>query len=126
MAYEITYSLSKMELGANVTLTPAEARDYAQEKIENALGVFDTHKNITGTVVMKTEGVDGRIVQKIDITLNILGQTVRQSAHSRSMKRAIDKAIEPLERQIRKLKTQKVDKPRAEKKPRGGYAPSLE
>lgn len=106
----ITYRMSQMDLGTNITITPEETRRYIQEKIEGALSVFNTHHEVSGTVVCRTEGVHGRKVQKVDITLNILGTTIHQSAHSRSMKKAMDKAATSLERQVHRLKTRCVDK----------------
>ena len=110
MANNIMYKMSQMDLGSNVTITPKEAREYIEEKIEDALSIFETHHDVSGTVVCRTEGIDGRKVQKVDITLNILGSTIHQSAHSRSMKKAMDKATTSLERQVRRLKTKCVDK----------------
>jgi ribosomal subunit interface protein len=101
-----------MDVGKNMELTKEEAIEYVQSKIDNAIEVFDTNKEITGQVVLKTEGVEGRKVQKVDITLNVLGRTIKQSEHSRSMKRAIDRACGQLVRQIRKVKTKTVDKKR--------------
>ena len=112
MTIKLNYSMSKMNLAGNETIPASEIRKYADDKISRAVSVFDTHRDIIGSVVMKTEGVNGRMVQKITITLNVLGQTIRQSSYSRSMKRAIDKAVRSLERQVLKLKTRTVEEPR--------------
>ena len=108
----INYNISKMDVGKNMELMKEEAIEYVQSKIDDAIEVFDTNKEVTGQVVLKTEGVDGRKVQKVEIMLNVLGHRIKQSEHSRSMKRAIDRACEQLERQIRKVKTKTIDKNR--------------
>lgn len=107
---DITVKSSKLNTGANMTLTKEEAVEYVKAEIEEAAEVFDIQ--MSANVNLYTEGAQHDPVQKCDITVKLKGETIHQSAHSRSIKTAIDRAIPDLKRQIKRYKTKKIDKNR--------------
>lgn len=117
---DIKINSSKLELGANVTLTKDEAVSYITKELQDIVDTFELSP-VKINVKMHTEGDPNDPVQKVDITLNTRKVTLNQSNHSRNIKRAIDKAIAELERQVRKMKEKRRDKPRNAAR-RGKYA----
>ena len=108
---DIQVKTAKLNPGANVTMTKEEAADYARERLEAATSVFEISP-MTATIVLSTEGSETDPVQKCDIKLVIRNQVINQSAHSRSIKKAIDRAMPELRNQIKRFKTHKLDKGR--------------
>ena len=108
---KITVSSAKLTTEAGKDVSKQEAIDYAVSELEECLGVFDISP-ITAEITLSTEGSQNDPVQKVNIKVNIRGNVIKQSAHSRQIKKAIDRAIPELQRQIRKYKTKKIEKPR--------------
>jgi len=108
---QIIVNASQLDVGSNVTLTKDEAIAYAREEVTKAADVIES-RNKSAHITLSTEGAKNDPVQKVDITLQIGPQTFVQSAHSRSIKKAIDRASAPLRRQVRRQKTKIVDKHR--------------
>ena len=107
---DITVTASKLDTGANMTLTKDEAVEYVKAELAEVASVFNV--NMSAHVTLHTEGALHDPVQKCDITVTLKGTTLHQSAHSRSIKNAIDRAIPDLRRQLKKYKTRKIDKNR--------------
>lgn len=89
------------------------AIDYATTKMHEVMSVLDVEPT-SAVVTLRTEGADYDPVQKVTmkITYSKFGQPIVQEAHSRSVKRAIDRCVEPMTRQVRRKKTQVIDKRR--------------
>lgn len=96
-------------------LTRLEAKDYAIEQMHEILSVLDLEP-ISATVTLWTEGEDRDPVQKVSmkIVYRTISQPIVQEAHSRSIKKAIDRCTAPMTRQVRKAKTKMIDKRRAD------------
>lgn len=109
---DIQVKTAKLVLGSNVTLTADEVTDYVKQQIEEAVSIFEIAP-VSAVVNLYTEGSEVDPVQKCDIKLNIRGEVINQSAHSRSIRKAIDRAIPDLRRQVKRYKTHKLDKGRA-------------
>lgn len=88
-------------------MTKDEAVEYVRACIEDALRVFDTQTE--ARAVLWTEGLETDPVQKVEITVILKGKVIHQEAHSRDIHKAIDRAYQPLRRQMRRFKTQKID-----------------
>ena len=103
---------SELHTGGNATLEKEDAILYAKEKVSEAIMLFDNIFPVTAHITLKTDGDMRDPVQKVDIALNMKGHVINQHAHSRSVKKAIDRAIPELKRQIKRYKTKKIDKGR--------------
>lgn len=110
MLAQIEVSSSKLKT-KDGEMTVDEARDYVTDCVLSALDVFDTQAE--ARAVMWTEGLESDPVQKVEITIKLKGKVLHQEAHSRDIRKAIDRAYKPLRRQMRKFKTQKIDYRRA-------------
>ena len=108
---DINLSSAQLELGGDKTLTKEEAVDYVKNGLGDIIDTFELNPAKVN-VKMYTEGDPNDPVQKIDIMLQTKGAVLNQSNHSRNIKRAIDKALPELERQVRKMKEKRRDKPR--------------
>lgn len=105
---DVRVSSSQLELGKNVTLTKDEAVGYVRQEVERAASIFDAPGK-SARVVLRTEGLRTDPVQKVEIELSIGSHRMFQSAHSRSVKKAIDRACGPLRRQVQRLKTKATE-----------------
>lgn len=103
---------AKLNVGANATLSVAEASEYVSDEIRKAVEIFDIEP-ASAVVVLKTEGSADDPVQKVEIKLILGDNIINQSAHSRSIKKAIDRAIPELKRQVKRAKTKKIEKGRS-------------
>lgn len=107
----IKVDISKLRVGSNKTLSEKEAADYVRNEIESACEVFELPV-MNGSVTLSTEGQNHDPVQKCSIRITAKGKTFIQSEHARTIKKAIDRAIPQLRRQMKKYKTKKIDKNR--------------
>lgn len=94
-------------------MSRTEAIEYAKKRMGEVMSVLDlepTNANIT----MWTEGEDRDPTQKVTmrISYRTLDKPIIQEAHSRNIKRAIDRCIDPMTRQVRRAKTKLIDKRR--------------
>ncbi len=91
-------------------MTKAEASQYAEERVSKAIGGFSFDPTSVD-INMWTEGEQRDPVQKISVKVSYKGRPhpITQEAHSRNIQRAIDRVVQPLSDQVRRLKTQKVD-----------------
>lgn len=92
-------------------MTKDEFIRYITGEVERICEVYDV-KSASASVKLYTEGAEHDPVQKVDVRINMKGAVINQSAHSRSLKRAIDRALPDLERQVRKTVEKRRDKPR--------------
>lgn len=90
-----------------------EAIDYAQERLEKVMSVFDMEPT-DASVTLWTEGNERDPTQKVAmrLTYRTIDKPIIQEAHSRNIKRAIDRCVSPMTRQVRKAKTKLIDKGR--------------
>lgn len=92
-----------------------DAIAYAKEQLGDVMEVFDVQPT-DATIVLRTEGEQRDPVQKVSmkLTYKTIGKVIVQDAHSRNVKKAIDRCIEPMTRQLRRAKTKVIDKRRQE------------
>lgn len=90
-----------------------EAIDYAQERLEEVMSVFDMDPT-DASVTLWTEGEERDPTQKVTMRLSYrtIDKPIIQEAHSRNIKKAIDRCVVPMTRQVRKAKTKLIDKKR--------------
>lgn len=105
---EIRVNASQLNVGEDSTMTKDDAIQYVREQVEKAASIFDISPK-SATVVLNTEGLQSDPVQKVDIDLVLGSKKIVQSAHSRSIKKAIDRACGPLRRQVQRQKTKVTD-----------------
>ncbi len=84
--------------GTNVEVTTA-LRDVTEKKLTKLDKYFQ--KDIEGTVTFSTQ----KNMKIIEITINLPGTIIRAEESSDDMYASIDKAVDVLERQVRKYKT---------------------
>lgn len=102
---------SQLNLGGDRTLTKEEAVDYVKAEVIDICDKYELSP-VTANIKLSTEGDPNDPVQKVMISLGTKGAVFNQSAHSRSIKKAIDRAIPDLDRQVRKAVHKRHDKPR--------------
>lgn len=102
---------SQLDTGKNMEMTEDEARRYAGEQLKKTLDGLDVDPN-DAIIVLSTEGAVNDPVQKCGIKLTIDGTVIKQSAHSRTVKKAIDRAIPDVRRQVNRMKTRRIDRKR--------------
>ena len=105
---QITVNAARLNLDNEPTMNKEKVIEYAKDKVEKSLSIFDA-KEATADILFKTEGEFGRVVQKIEITVNVGGKHIRQEAHSRNIYKTIDRAGDELRRQMQKYKTKRLD-----------------
>lgn len=110
---DVRVTASKLQVEEGSAMSREDAVEYAQEQIEKVMSIFDISPK-SARVVLSTEGSETDPVQKVDATLTMGRHTIVQSAHSRSIKKAIDRACEPLRRQVQRQKTRLTDARRSE------------
>lgn len=109
----IDVKISKMEMTkGDISFTKETIVKYIKEKVEEALKVFDIKTDTVVTV--RTEGSRHDPVQKVDIKVIMNNNIINQSSHSRSIKKAINRAIPDLKQQMKKFKSKKIDKRRSQ------------
>lgn len=103
----INVNAKGLDVGSNATMSREEAIEYAKSVVEKAASI---HPNavVSAEVVLVTEGDPNDPVQKARFKMLLNGNVLVQSARSRSIKKAIERAQNDLERQSRKLKEKKV------------------
>lgn len=94
-------------------MSRSEAIDYAKARMGEVMSVLDLEPT-SASVTMWTEGEDRDPVQKVTmrIAYRTLDKPIIQEAHSRNIKKAIDRCVEPMTRQVRRAKTKLIDKRR--------------
>ena len=94
-------------------MSRSEAIDYAKARMGEVMSVLDLEPTCA-SVTMWTEGEDRDPVQKVTmrIAYRTLDKPIIQEAHSRNIKKAIDRCVEPMTRQVRRAKTKLIDKRR--------------
>lgn len=102
---------AKLTTEAGKDVSKEDAIEYAKSEVEKALALFDLVPTSI-EIRLYTEGADHDPVQKIDIKVVLPGTAINQSAHSRHVTKAIDKAMPDLRRQLKRYKTKKTDKNR--------------
>jgi ribosome-associated translation inhibitor RaiA len=120
MAVKVNASNLKIEDG-NQTLDREQAIEYAKTetaKILESLGYDNTETTIT----LKTEGQQGRLVQKVETKVVTNGVVICQQAHSRSLKKAIEKTLPELKRQLSDNKARRVAKKAKERRAENSVA----
>ena len=90
-----------------------EAIEYAKNMVTDALAVFEISP-IRANITLRTEGNDRDPVQKCNINVSFNGGNITKSAHSRSVKKAIDRCYDDIRRQMRRSKTEIIDKRRSD------------
>lgn len=103
----INVNAKGLDVGSNATMTREEAVEYAKSVVEKAASI---HPNsvVSAEVVLVTEGDPKDPVQKARFKMILNGNVIVQQARSRSIKKAIERAQNDLERQSKKLKDKKV------------------
>lgn len=109
---DIQVNSSKLTTEQGKDVSRDEAIEYARNEVEAALSVFDIEP-VSASITLYTDGSKHDPVQKIDVKVVVQGTVINQSAHSRSIIRAIDRAVPDLKRQMKKLKGKKIDKGRS-------------
>ena len=110
---DVRVTASKLQVGRDSSMSRDDAVAYAQDQVGKVMSIFDVSPK-SARVVLSTEGSETDPVQKVDVTLTMGRHTIVQSAHSRSIKKAIDRACEPLRRQVQRQKTRLTDARRSE------------
>lgn len=98
-------------------------RDYATEKVENSMKVFDIEP-MTAEIVLHVE--KNKSIAKAavaEITLRTKGHVIRAEESEQDMYAAIDLATDKVTRQLRKYKTKILD--RRQRRSTKGKAPSV-
>lgn len=108
---EIQVNSAKLTTEQGKDVSRDEVIAYARNEVEKALSVFEIEP-ISATITLHTEGSKSDPVQKVDIKVVAYNRVINQSSHSRSAIKAIDRAIPDLKRQMKKMKTKKIDKGR--------------
>lgn len=109
----ITVNSSKLKLNnGDVSFTKEEAVKYIKEEVNHILDSLGV--DYTVDIKLYTEGKDNDPVHKIDIKAVNSNNIIIQSAHSRNMKRAINKALPDFRRQLKRAKTKIIDKRRSD------------
>lgn len=85
-------------------------REYAQEKLENAVKVFDIGPMNAEVVLRVEKNPSIRRAACCEITLRLKGHVIRVEARDEDMYAAVDIAAGKVSRQMRKYKTKVVDK----------------
>lgn len=90
-----------------------EAIDYARSRLEEVMSIFDM-KPTNASITLWTVGEKRDPTQKVvmRLTYRTIDSPIIQEAHSRNIKKAIDRCVIPMTRQVRKTKTKLIDKKR--------------
>ncbi len=88
----------------------AALRQYAEEKVGNAIKVLDTDPISTEVVLSKEKNPANPRPNTCEVTVRIKGHIVRVEEHEEDMYAAIDVASAKVSRQLRKYKTRVIDK----------------
>ena len=95
--------------GRKVTVTEA-MRDYAEEKIGNAMKVMDIDP-LTAEVILEVEhNRSNPTPARCEVTMRARGHVIRVDEYEQDMYAAIDVASVKVARQLRKFKTRVIDK----------------
>lgn len=109
----ITVNSSKLKLNnGDVSFTKEEAVKYIKEEVDHVLDSLGVDYIVD--IKLYTEGEDNDPVHKIDIKAVNSNNIIIQSAYSRNMKRAINKALPDFRRQLKRAKTKIIDKRRSD------------
>lgn len=97
-------------------MTREDAIAYVSGKCRDIASTLDTMPTSI-YVTIWTEGERRDPVQKVIIrfTYKNLNAPIVQSAHSRNVKKAIDRCVSPMVRQLRKMRTRNIDKRREQR-----------
>ncbi len=95
--------------GRKMPVTSA-LRQYAEEKVGNAIKVLDTNPISTEVVLSKEKNPANPRPDVCEITVRIKGHIVRVEESEEDMYAAIDVAAAKVSRQLRKYKTRVIDK----------------
>lgn len=102
---------SKLTTEAGKDISKDDAIAYAKQELVDALDLLELVPT-SAEIRLYTEGADHDPVQKADFKVSLPGAVVNQSAHSRHVTKAIDKAMPDLKRQLKRYKNKKIDKNR--------------
>lgn len=102
---------AKLTTEAGKDISRDDAIEYAKQELAEAVDLFELTPT-SAEVRLYTEGAEHDPVQKVDFKLSLPGAAINQSAHSRQITKAIDKAMPDLKRQLKRYKNKKVDKSR--------------
>ena len=104
----INVNARDLDVGSNATMSKDEAVEYVKKVILDAIDLCGRDATSAEARLM-TEGSETDPVQKVRINVSFGKDVVAQSAHSRSIKKAIERAQNDLNRQVVKLSTKKTD-----------------
>lgn len=85
-------------------------RAYAEEKVASSMKVFDIDAHAAEIVLRKEQNPANLNPYVAEITLRVKGRVIRAFAEADDLQAAIDIAADKAARQLRKYKTQVVDK----------------
>lgn len=85
-------------------------RTYAEEKVASSMKVFDIDAHAAEIVLRKEQNPANLNPYVAEITLRVKGRVIRAFAEADDLQAAIDIAADKAARQLRKYKTQVVDK----------------
>ena len=92
--------------GDKIKITSA-MKDYINEKLEKLDKYLENSDNVRASINVKVNGHD----QKVEITIPLKSFILRSEETKEDFYAAVDKAVDVLERQIRKNKTKLMSKP---------------
>lgn len=95
--------------GRKMPVTDA-LREYAEEKVGNAIKVLDTDPITTEVVLYKEKNPANPLPAICEVTVRVKGHIVRVEENEEDMYAAIDVAAAKVSRQLRKYKTRVIDK----------------
>ena len=96
--------------GKELKITPA-MKDYVKEKVERILKYIDDADNVRVSVMASVK----KFKQSVEITIPLKSFIIRAEETQEDFYAAVDKAVDKLQRQIRKQKTRLVSKKLKEK-----------
>ena len=96
--------------GKELKITPA-MKDYVKEKVERILKYIDDKENVRVSVMASVK----KFKQSVEITIPLKSFIIRAEETQEDFYAAVDKAVDKLQRQIRKQKTRLVSKKLKEK-----------